>query len=50
MDEYHLTNFPYLVGGGRSLFAGVVKPGPSGLVPGTVSGNGTAGPIYRRPR
>jgi hypothetical protein len=50
VDEYRLTIFPYLAGGGRSLFAGVAKPGPLELIPGTVFGNGTAGLIYRRAR
>jgi dihydrofolate reductase len=50
VDEYRLTIFPYLAGGGRSLFADVAKPGPLELVSGTVFGNGTAGLIYRRLR
>jgi len=49
VDEYRLTVFPYLVGGGRSLFA-EVRPGPLELVSATAFGNRIAGLVYRRLR
>jgi dihydrofolate reductase len=50
VDEYHLTVFPYLAGGGRSLFADVARPRELELLSSTAFGSGIVGLVYRRRR
>jgi dihydrofolate reductase len=50
VDEYVLTIFPYLAGGGQRLFADFPKGRALELADSTSFGNGMTGLIYRRRR
>lgn len=50
VDEYRLTVYPYVVGGGKRLFGDLNEPRPLDLASATGFANGTVGLIYRRRR